>query len=177
MVLASTALEQFEFLGRLIRWMCALVWRICGVVAWANAGGQPVFVFWFVWSFLVPMTMTVTVSKACVLFLVRQCARTRCAVSTRTASILHDLVQPMEHRHTCTHTYNHMGGGWWVTAGDAQEPALEAGRHRDGPRGAGCQVRHGGAGVAVRGGLGGGDRGDFRDVLGALLFGGLQAGQ
>lgn len=63
-----------------------------------------------------------------------------------------------------------------VLAGDAQEPAVEAGGHRDGARGAGREVRHGGAGLAVRGGPGGGHGGDVRDVFGAFLFGGLQAG-
>lgn len=61
-------------------------------------------------------------------------------------------------------------------AGDAQKPAVEAGGHRDGARGAGREVRDGGAGAAIRGGPGGGDGGDVRDVLGALLLGGLQAG-
>lgn len=63
-----------------------------------------------------------------------------------------------------------------LSAGDAQEPAVEAGGHRDCARGAGREVRHGGAGVAVRGGPGGGHGRDVRHLLGALLFGGLQAG-
>lgn len=61
--------------------------------------------------------------------------------------------------------------------GDAQEPAIEAGGHRNGARSAGCQVRDGGARVAVRRGPRGGHGGDVRDVFAAFLRGGVQAGE
>ena len=61
--------------------------------------------------------------------------------------------------------------------GDAQEPAIEAGGHRDGARGAGREVRDGGARVAVRRGPRGGHGGNVRNVFAAFLRGGVQAGE